>query len=138
MMRPILSVPDRHVKMNFYPLFLNRFRLAATVMAAALFLAGCGIIYIPDVQQGNMIKAENIARIKKGMTPQQVRFVLGTPLIRDPFHKDRWDYHYSYRQGGSGDTEMQRATIFFKNGRVASVSKYIPAKKKPVEEAEEE
>ncbi len=112
-----------------YPLFLNRIRSTAAVVAAALIVGGCGIIYVPDVQQGNMIKAENIARIKKGMTPQQVRFVLGTPLIQDPFHKDRWDYHYSYRKGGSDEVEMQRATIFFKNGRVASVTKQKPVTK---------
>ncbi|MDH5633140.1 MAG: outer membrane protein assembly factor BamE [Gammaproteobacteria bacterium] len=88
-----------------------------------LSLSGCGIIYIPDVQQGNMIKAEDVERIKAGMTEKQVRFVLGTPLIQDPFHNDRWDYYYSYQKGGSSKVERRQATVFFRDGKVSRVSK---------------
>ena len=90
-----------------------------------LLLGGCGIIYIPDVQQGNMITSENISRVKRGMTRQQVRFVMGTPLIQDPFHKNRWDYHYSFRSGKTGEVESSRATIIFRNGKVVKVTRNL-------------
>lgn len=115
-----------------YSLFLNRFTQKTRVLAllAALLPGGCGVIYVPDVQQGNLITAENISRIKQGMTAQQVRFVLGTPLIQDPFHKDRWDYHYSYRSGETGEVEIQRATIMFRNGKVDKITKNLSPVKK--------
>lgn len=124
------------MKMNCYPLFLSRFTdnrhvlagrqaLAGLGLSVTLLLSGCGIIYIPDVQQGNMITSENVNRVKRGMTRQQVRFVLGTPLIQDPFHKNRWDYHYSYRSGKTGDVESSRATITFRKGKVVKITKNL-------------
>ena len=64
-------------------------------------LASCSYLKFPGVyritiQQGNVITQEMIDQLKPGMTKRQVRFVLGTPLIDDPFVVDRWDYHYSY------------------------------------------
>ena len=50
--------------------------------------------YKIDVQQGNFLDQEMVAKLKPGMTRSQVRFLLGTPLIADPFHPDRWDYVY--------------------------------------------
>jgi outer membrane protein assembly factor BamE (lipoprotein component of BamABCDE complex) len=133
------------MKMNCYPLFLSQFitfrqiagkrihagrqALAGLGLTTALLLSGCGIIYIPDVQQGNMITSENVNRVKRGMTRQQVRFVLGTPLIQDPFHKNRWDYHYSYRSGKTGDVESSRATVTFRNGKVVKITKNLSPKK---------
>ncbi len=64
-------------------------------------LASCSYLKFPGVyritiQQGNVITQEMIDQLKPGMTKRQVRFVLGTPLIDDPFVLDRWDYYYSY------------------------------------------
>ena len=54
-------------------------------------------VYKIDIQQGNAISSEMLMKLKPGMTKAQVRFVLGTPLIRDTFHKERWDYVYVMR-----------------------------------------
>jgi outer membrane protein assembly factor BamE len=54
-----------------------------------------------DIQQGNVVTQEMVAKLKPGMTRQQVRFVLGTPPIVDPFHPQRWDYVYYYRKAGT-------------------------------------
>ncbi|HSQ05349.1 MAG TPA: outer membrane protein assembly factor BamE, partial [Burkholderiales bacterium] len=67
-----------------------------------LLLAGCSRVpmlpnltpYKIDVQQGNYITQDMVAKLKPGMTRSQVRFILGTPLIADPFHAQRWDYLY--------------------------------------------
>src|SRR5215475_3026894 len=57
--------------------------------------------YRMDVQQGNVVTQEMVEKLKPGMTPSQVRFILGTPLVVDAFHKDRWDYVYRFTRGGN-------------------------------------
>src|SRR3990170_4201353 len=72
----------------------------AALLAAATLLAGCVSPYKIDVQQGNVVSQEMLEKLKPGMTKSQVRFALGTPLIADSFHPDRWDYFYSLKKGG--------------------------------------
>lgn len=89
---------------------------------AALLVAGlsaCQLLYIPDTQQGNLITQKMIDRLKDGMTPNQVKYVLGTPLIRDAFNKERWDYFYTFSKGGSNKTDRRQLTVFFKNKKLS-------------------
>ncbi len=86
------------------------FLLLALVLIAAP-LAGCSM-YRVDVQQGNVLTDEMLAGLKVGMTKRQVRFLLGTPPITDPFHANRWDYVYSYRKG-RGEEERRGLTLYF-------------------------
>jgi outer membrane protein assembly factor BamE len=74
--------------------------------------------YRPDIQQGNFVSQEMMAQLKEGMTQDQVRFLMGTPLLTDMFHEDRWDYIFRL-QKGTGETISSRVTIFFKDKRVA-------------------
>ena len=76
--------------------------------------------YKVDIQQGNFVTQEMVAKLKPGMTASQVRFILGTPLVVDAFHKDRWDYVYRYRHA-SGHVDQRRVTIFFKDDRVTEI-----------------
>ncbi len=97
--------------------------LPAAMVSAALLLGGCsaGNLLSPyriDVRQGNDVTPEMVAQLKPGMTPDQVRFVLGTPLVVDPFHQDRWDYFYRF-QPGRGEAEQKRLTVVFREGRLA-------------------
>ena len=59
--------------------------------------------YKIDVQQGNVLTQDMVAQLKPGQTREQVRFILGTPLLADIFHQQRWDYVYSYRNGRTGE-----------------------------------
>ena len=68
--------------------------------------------YRIDIQQGNVLTQEMVDKLKPGMTRQQVRFVLGTPPIVDPFHPDRWDYVYYYKKGGAVQ-EHRRLVLLF-------------------------
>jgi len=73
--------------------------------------------YRIDVQQGNFVSREMVSQLRAGMTPDQVRFVLGTPLLTDIFHADRWDYPFRL-QKGNGDITTSRVTVFFKDNRL--------------------
>jgi outer membrane protein assembly factor BamE len=95
-------------------------RLFGTLALAAA-AAGCLSVYRVDVPQGNVVTQEMLDLLKPGMTPNQVRFVLGTPLITDPFHKERWDYFYSFRRGGALMSETRRVTVYFKNDLLARI-----------------
>jgi outer membrane protein assembly factor BamE len=61
-----------------------------------------------------------VAQLKEGMTPDQVRFVLGTPLLNDIFHANRWDYPFRLVQG-NGKVTDSRVTVYFKDNRLARV-----------------
>ncbi len=72
-----------------------------------------------DIQQGNFISSEMLAQLKVGMTPEQVRFTLGTPLLVDIFHAPRWEYIFRL-QRSSGEVTTSRVAVFFKDDRVSS------------------
>lgn len=86
-----------------------------------LLLAGCSSIpslpYKIEIQQGNVITHEMLEKIKPGMTRAQVRFVLGSPVISDAFHGNRWDYVYRLEQEGRL-IEQHRITVFFEDDRL--------------------
>lgn len=74
-----------------------------------------------DVQQGNYITSEGVARIKTGMPQAQVRSLLGAPLLIDGFHADRWDYIYLYTPGNSGDKIRRHVVVSFADGKVSNI-----------------
>jgi outer membrane protein assembly factor BamE len=90
------------------------------ILIATLLLAGCSNIpilpmltpYKIDIQQGNYVTQDMIAKLKPGMSRSQVRFALGTPLVVDPFRNDRWDYVYMLLKGGEM-VEQRTFTVLF-------------------------
>ena len=90
------------------------------IAAAALALAGCSLLdsFTIDIQQGNYVSQEMVSQLKPGMSKEQVRFVLGTPLVTDIFHADRWDYVYYHKIPG-GKTEERKLAVYFKDGKLA-------------------
>lgn len=73
--------------------------------------------YRMDIQQGNVVTQEMIDKVKPGMTRSQVRFALGTPLVIDAFHQDRWDYVYFFQKAGTV-VEQRRIAVFFRGDRL--------------------
>lgn len=102
-----------------------RLRTCAVYLLLGVFalatLASCLSPYHMDVQQGNVVTPEMLDQLRPGMTRSQVRFVLGTPLIADPFHPERWDYFYSYRKGAGKEPETRRLTVIFKDDLLVSI-----------------
>jgi outer membrane protein assembly factor BamE len=75
-------------------------------------------VYKVDVQQGNIITQEMVDQLKPGMTKSQVRFIMGTPLLVDSFHQERWDYLYSIQPGGE-KRRQEHLTLFFEDDKLA-------------------
>ena len=74
-------------------------------------------VYKISIPQGNIITQEMIDQLRPGMTKRQVIFVMGTPLVRDPFHQDRWDYVYNFMPGG-GVRGQERVSVFFEEDQL--------------------
>lgn len=80
----------------------------------ALSLAGCGLVYTPDVQQGNILDKKTIAQLQPGMTKRQVLVLMGSPSVATPFDQDRWDYVATQQHRGGKITERV-FTLTFNN-----------------------
>jgi outer membrane protein assembly factor BamE len=98
---------------------------ALFAVCLTILVASCGVPripgitpYKPDIQQGNYVSQEVFAQVKPGMTREQVRFLLGTPLLTDIFHADRWDYVY-WRETTEGKREQRKVALFFADGKLA-------------------
>lgn len=102
----------------------------ACALAAVALLPACKSVEVPKlpgvtpyrmvIQQGNFISQEMVAQLKPGMTREQVRFVLGTPLVTDIFHADRWDYVF-YRELPNGKREQRNLSVVFEKDKLARV-----------------
>jgi outer membrane protein assembly factor BamE len=109
---------------RFLPHWRPRFSAAAL---ALLSLAACSSItnwtpgflrpYRPDVPQGNIVTREMYDQLRPGMSQDQVRFLLGTPLLTSLFRQDRWDYVYFLRRK-NGTTQERQVVVFFKDSRL--------------------
>ena len=111
------------------------FRIGTFVVIAAAIISlnGCGLLYRPDIQQGNQITAQMVSGLQPGMTRREVSRILGTPLINDPFNKDRWDFYYSLKDGETGQVERYLTSVIFTGDRLAQISTTIEQMEQPVE-----
>jgi outer membrane protein assembly factor BamE len=94
--------------------------LLLTIFGLAM-MSGC--IYRQNISQGNVIKQEDLDQVEVGMTRNQVRFLLGTPMIDDPFHADRWDYVYYLVLGREDPSYTRWVSVEFVDDRVTEVRK---------------
>ena len=92
-------------------------RLFLWLFTALVFgaLAGCYPGYRMDVEQGNVVTPEQRAQLQLGMDRRETRFLLGSPLVKDPFHANRWDYVYTLRDGATDIVDQERLSLFFEN-----------------------
>jgi outer membrane protein assembly factor BamE len=96
-------------------------KLSLTLIIAVSLTWSVGCVYVAPISQGNVLDQEDIDQLETGMTRSQVRFLLGTPMIDDPFHADRWDYVY-YLKVGRRDASFKRwISVVFENDRVSRI-----------------
>ncbi len=93
------------------------------LVASFLFASGC--LYRVPVQQGNILKEDDIKEVQLGMSRRQVSLILGTPAIADPFHQDRWDYISTSKVKGKFHP-VKKLTIYFDNGKVSRIENHYP------------
>ena len=98
-----------------------------SILSAALFFISACDPHRIDIQQGNKVTPENFAKLKNGMSRNQVVFILGSPLLKDPFHQDRWDYIF-YLKPGNAKTRQSRLTLYFDGDTLMRIddSAYTP------------
>jgi outer membrane protein assembly factor BamE len=98
-------------------------KLILLSLVAATLAAASGCVYRANISQGNLIEQEDLDQVEVGMTRNQVRFLLGTPMIDDPFHAARWDYVY-YLKVGRKDAAFKRwVSIHFDGNIVGRIEK---------------
>jgi outer membrane protein assembly factor BamE len=107
-----ISLPDNPDEMRKLVPFL-------LLLMTLAFASGC--VYRATISQGNLIKQEDLDQVEIGMTRNQVRFLLGTPLVDDPFHQSRWDYVYFIRVGRQDATFKRWVTIVFEGDIVSEI-----------------
>tara|TARA_B100000029_G_scaffold269408_1_gene264739 strand:- start:253 stop:549 length:297 start_codon:yes stop_codon:yes gene_type:complete len=92
-------------------------------LSAHLFLCAC--IFRIDIQQGNLLEEEVVDQVEVGMTRSQVQFLLGSPMIEDSFHNERWDYVYYLKEGRSQDIDRRWILVYFEGDRVVRYEKDV-------------
>ena len=110
--------------------------LSRVCLALVPLIAGCSSFEVPDtldvtsklnpyridIRQGNLVTQEMVGQLKAGMSREQVRFVLGSPMLADVFHPDRWDYVYYFKPGNKPeDTQQRRLIVYFEDDKLVSV-----------------
>lgn len=101
--------------------------MRAKLILLSVLLASCSDLSVPlltpykmDIRQGNFVTAEMRDKLKLGMSRQQVRYVLGTPMVSDAFHGNRWDYIYRLEQHGKV-VEEQHLTLYFEGDNLVRI-----------------
>lgn len=79
------------------------------------------LLYKIDIQQGNVIEQEMLDQLKPGLDKAQTRFIMGAPMLIDPFRNNRWEYIYSFQKGG-GVREQRHITLHFEDDKLTHIS----------------
>ncbi len=118
------------------PLPARLFLVASLIALLSSTTACTRWIYRIDVQQGNVITQDMLAQLHPGMEKDKVRFIMGTPLMVDVFHQDRWDYVYSMQPKG-GTRQQRRVSLYFdKDNKLARLDGDIKAATHPLQAEE--
>ncbi|MES9946018.1 outer membrane protein assembly factor BamE [Candidatus Thiodiazotropha sp. CDECU1] len=99
-------------------------KILIIILTLLPLLTGCSswedfsLVHSPDIEQGNIITPEMVALLEPGMSKRQVRFALGSPMLIDVFHQQRWDYLFSVKRRNE-PMEIKRYSLYFDGDRLA-------------------
>ncbi|HEY8555051.1 MAG TPA: outer membrane protein assembly factor BamE [Burkholderiales bacterium] len=96
------------------------------ILLLLVLVGGCIQPYRIAIEQGNVVTDEMLEKLKPGLTRSQVRFLLGTPLITDPFHPERWDYVHVYKEHAGAPARTRKLTVIFEGDTLARVEGDYP------------
>lgn len=97
----------------------RKWTIIFAMLVALAVSSGC--VYRANIAQGNLIEEDDLVQLEVGMTKNQVRFLLGTPMIDDPFHADRWDYVYYLTVGRDKAILKRWVSVFFVDDAVSEI-----------------
>lgn len=98
---------------------MKQFLLAAFV---ALTLSGCGTwIYKIDIPQGNYLSQDDVNKLRVEMSKEQVAYVLGMPVVKNPFKQNKWHYVYIFKSGMNGKTNRKELVVIFENEQLSKI-----------------
>jgi outer membrane protein assembly factor BamE len=120
MLASLTMLAMMHTLKRFLPSFPH---LRGALLGGLLAFGMSACVYRAPVQQGNFLENKDIDQVTVGMTQAQVRYALGTPMIIDPFTKDRWDYVYYLKQSRTAQTEQRHFVVYFENGNVTRIER---------------
>ena len=100
---------------------MNSRLLRSVLFACSVIVTFPGCVYRMDIPQGNRIDAELIEKLEIGMTRNQVKFLLGTPAVQDPYRPNEWHYVYFLKTGEDGKIESRRMTLVFTDDLLSSI-----------------
>lgn len=100
---------------------LQQVRTRIILAFGALLLSAC--IYRPDIQQGNLLEEDSVDQVEVGMSRSAVQFLLGTPMVADSFHRERWDYPYFLKLGRTNEIQRKWVVVYFEDDRVSRVDR---------------
>ena len=108
-----------------------RFKLfSAVVISLAVLMTGCStvtkIVYRPDINQGNYLAESEVSKLREGLTKEQVVYLLGTPMLHDPFGSNTWYYVFRQQPGHEGVTQQTLTLTFSDAGTLVNISKEEP------------
>lgn len=95
------------------------------MVLSGLFLNACSVHKI-DIQQGNVITQEMLETLTPGMDKRRVKLAIGSPMVQDPFHPDRWDYVYSFKAGMTDDAQSAHIILYFEGDTLARIDVVKP------------
>ncbi len=93
---------------------------AGVLLASVAITSGCKLVHKHEMTQGNIIPENKLAELRTGLTMEQVHFLLGTPILDNYMHQDRWDYIY-YLKPAYGKTERKHVILYFKDDKVSEI-----------------
>ena len=121
-----LNPPKTRNELNQTTMCQSFYKITAFSLILLCCASGCSgklfTVYKIDVQQGNAVEPEKVELLEVGMTKEQVKFLLGTPMVADVFHPDRWDYVY-YFIPGYGERERRHLTLHFNGNNISEIVK---------------
>lgn len=99
--------------------------LTTTATVLLMLIAGCStlerVVYRPNINQGNYLTPGDVAKIRVGMTQKQVAYMLGTPMLTDPFGANTWFYVFRQQPGHAGVTQQTLTLTFNSNGMLTNI-----------------
>lgn len=119
----------KHLGQNYFGGAIKEMQNNYLVKLILICIISTSCVYRPDLQQGNLLKIENIDRIELGMTKSQIRYLLGGPVMGNPYESDRWDYIYLYQNRmnaePSADDQRYWLIVNFEDGKVTQIEKDV-------------